>query len=126
MTTDKAKTDEIIDVEDHIDALEKLLKRHGLAPETLELVEDLYDEKNPFRVAASYKIEKRILMKRAITREEQRGVMEALKDFDARSALLEDDLTFLKHTLCHEICHILWRYKNCDECDAWAFYEMKF
>lgn len=116
----------VIDVEDYGAELTATLVRHGLGPENVMVVEDVADPKNPFRVAMTSKIEKIIFIQREITREEHVGVISALKGFDARVELLSDDLTFLKHTLLHEICHILWKYKNCDECDAWAFYEMKF
>lgn len=125
METGAPLTD-VINADDYLTELNMALARHGLGPENLELVDEVKDPRSPFRVATCYKIEKRILLKRIITREEQDGLIAALKEFDHRAELLREGLTLLKHAVMHEACHILWRYKNCDECDAWAFYEMKF
>jgi len=122
---DAAAEGGVIDAADYMDELTAALGRHGLGPDNLELVEDVHDPMSPFRKAACYKIEKRIVLKRLITAEERAGVMEALRGFDPRAEQLSDPLLFLKHAVLHEACHILWRYKNCNECDAWAFYEMR-
>lgn len=116
--------EDAINSEDYMTELDLALSRHGLSADKIILTDELTDPLAPFRVASCYKIKGEILLKRRITREEQRSVIDALSEFDPRAEKLSDDLTFLKHAVLHEACHILWRYKNCDECDAWAFYEM--
>ncbi len=123
--TDAPGTEEI-NSEDYITELHAALKRHGLGPEKLEFADEVDNPNSPLRVATSIKIHGRILLKRRIPRAQQEAFIEAFRKFDERAPMMEDPLIFLRQAVMHEACHLLWRYKSCDECDVWAFYEMKF
>lgn len=97
-----------------------------MPPDKLKFVESFPDEGAPFRAARCYKIEGTIFFKKLITGGEKERALSALYRFeDAQVGALRDDRAFVRHTLLHEICHILYRHQDCYECDKWAFYEMK-
>ncbi len=116
----------IINTEDYKNKMEEVLLKYGLAPENLQFVDRFENDTNPLRVAKCLNILKRIIFKKTISEDERQGVISALYRFeDKQLNLLKDDWAFIKHTLLHEICRIIARWRNDYECDKWAFYELK-
>lgn len=112
-----------LDVESYRGKLDTVLEKYNLPAATLELVDDFGGEA---RVTKCYKIQKKIYLKKMITGEERERTLAGLYQFEeSQKGLLKDDLTFLRHTLLREVCHILYRYKDDYECAKWAFYELK-
>lgn len=115
-----------INAEGYRAEMDRLLTKWGLAPENLQFVDDFPNDINPHRVSKCFKIERKIYFKRLITGPDRKTMISTLRQFEEKEvSLLKDDWTFVKHTLLHEVCHILNRYKDDYECNKWALYEMK-
>lgn len=103
--------------------MDKVLVKWGLTPEDLSFVDDFPNELRPSKC---FKIQKKIHFKRTITPEDRGAAISAMYQFEERErALLRDDWLFVKHTLLHEIRHILQRHEDDYACNRWAFYELK-
>ena len=114
-----------IDAEAYLSEMLKTLARHGLGAENINFVDDFPNAPNV--VSRVGKIEKKITFKRRITREDKAHAIEALKErFASNVGALDDDWSFVKHTLLHKICGIIYRYQNDYECTKWAFYQLRF
>lgn len=103
----------------------KALARHGLGADNLNFVDDFPNAPNV--VSRVGKIEKKITFRRRITIEDKALVIEALKErFASDVSALDDDWAFVKLSLLHKICGIIYRYQNDHECIKWAFYQLRF
>ena len=116
-----------IDVVPFKAGLEQILEKHGLKPESLELVDSLEGDPNPNRASSCFKIEKKIQIKKTISVEERLETLRLLAKFDQNDLKkIDDDERFVKHLLMKHICSINERWKDQHECDKWAFYNLKF
>ncbi len=116
-----------IDVEAYLSEMLKVLARHGLGVENLSFLDDFPNAPNAVPIARVGKIEKKITFRRRITREDKAFAVNALKEkFASDVGALDDDWAFVKHSLLHKICGIIYRYQNDYECTKWAFYQLRF
>lgn len=116
-----------IDVCAYADDMIKVLERYGLGAGDLVFVDGFPNDPNPFRIGKVSKLEKKIYFKRTITPREREAGQKAPNRFEEKDLRkINDDWSFVKHALLHQIVHILFRNKDCYECDKWAFYEIKF
>ncbi|MBI5235264.1 MAG: hypothetical protein HY886_03335 [Deltaproteobacteria bacterium] len=114
-----------IEVEAYLSEMLKALDRHGLGPDNLCFVDDFPNAPNA--VSRVGKIEKKITFRRRITKEDKALAIEALKEkFASDVKALDDDWAFVKHSLLHKVCGIIYRYQNDYECIKWAFYQLRF
>lgn len=124
--TEEAKK-EGMDVTAYTDDMLKVLERYDLGADNLIFVDGFPNDANPFRISKVSKLEKKIYFKRTITLQERDAGRKAPHRFEEKDLRkINDDWSFVKHALLHQIVHILARYKDCYECDKWAFYELKF
>ncbi|MBI5826897.1 MAG: hypothetical protein HZB22_04140 [Deltaproteobacteria bacterium] len=119
--------DASIDVSAYADDMIKVIERYELGAGNLIFVDGFPNEANPFRIGKVSKLEKKLYFKRNITPEERAAARKALYRFEEKDLRkIDDDWSFVKHVLLHQIVHILARNKDCYDCDKWAFYELKF
>lgn len=114
---------ETIETEQYRDELVKAIQRHGFEPQILEFVDEIPND--PRRASRVSKIEKRILLKKSIPREDKGLNIEFLfAKFPAEAKQLEDDFKFVKQLVLYEMFHIVYRYQTDYECAKWAFYHL--
>ncbi len=123
-----------INTESYKDGIEKVLLEYEFSLEDIRFVDVIEDESNPFRIARVERIERtdnfRILLLKSIPYDTVCSVKDVIKHHGLTDNVkhLEDEWLFLKHTLLHEICHIVYRHKFKvmieKECDRWAFEKM--
>lgn len=112
-----------INVEQYKDRMLEIMARHNVDPGNF-----FFEDNPPMRYAISRcaKIEAKIFFKRTVTEEDRNSYIQGLtRQFEDKIGLLDDDWMLIKHSLLHEICHIIARYRDDYECSKWAFYEMK-
>jgi len=115
-----------VNVESYRGAIDELLVKHGLTPESLSFEDAFEGDVNPHRIVKCFKIEKKIVFKKVITPEDRADAIEALALFKDKMKILEDDWLFVKQALLTEIHRITYRYKSEHECRLWAMHEVKF
>ncbi|MBI2413099.1 MAG: hypothetical protein HYV24_07820 [Deltaproteobacteria bacterium] len=112
-----------IETEQYREELVKAIQKHGIEPGVLEFVDEIPND--PRRASRVYKIEKRILIKKSIPREDKGANIEFLfAKFPDEVAKLEDDFKFVKQLVLYEMFHIVYRYQTDYECAKWAFYHL--
>lgn len=112
-----------IETEQYREELVKAIQKHGFEPQNLEFVDEIPND--PRRASRVYKIEKRILIKKSIPREDKGANIEFLfEKFPEETAKLDDDFKFVKQLVLYEMFHIVYRYQTDYECAKWAFYHL--
>ena len=125
----------ISDTGEYREALEAQLKRHASQPVSLVIVDDVEEwargvkgaSGNPAAMAV---VEHpsgawRIVMRRELSEERIRGVLDRLffGGYLKAEESLQEPRVFLEHLVLHELAHLQnnWGQDKEEDCDGWAF-----
>jgi hypothetical protein len=105
----------------HVQSIQAWCKQNGVA------------ESNPFRCGKTVQNTSTgvhtILLADVVTEAMRNSVISGMQQSPQLSyddlALLDDPSTFLKHLLLHEVAHALDHQRTEEECDKWAFGQLK-
>ncbi|MET0028324.1 MAG: hypothetical protein ABW101_11870 [Candidatus Thiodiazotropha sp.] len=128
-----------INTSEHISKLVDIAKQYNFPLEKIEAVPSIMDwckskdieEDNPFRTGKCLRNsetgEYLILLAQKITPDMQNSVIGALefRGFSSDTEVLYKPLAFLMHLLLHEVAHAIGDMWSEEECDSWAFKELK-
>jgi hypothetical protein len=128
-----------INTNDHISKLVEVAHKYDIPLEKIESVPSIMDwcknrgieEDNPFRTGKCLRDSETgkylILLAQTITPEMQNSVIGVLElnGFSLHTEVLYKPLAFLMHLLLHEVAHAIDEKWSEEECDSWAFKELK-
>ena len=123
---------------EHMDEILELVRRSGLEADVLVVPsiqdwcrENGVEEESPFRTGKCLKNvatgRHLILLPNVISDEMASSVRFAMefRGFSGAVAQLTEPMTFLRHLVLHEIAHGLDEKRSEQECDRWAFKQLK-
>ena len=130
---------EVIHTKEYITTLQDIARRYHFPLKDIETVANInkwcgkwgIDEPNPFRTGTCLRQTEtgrfKILFAEEITPEMQQSVIDAMiiHGFKDEVELLDDPFIFTVHLLLHEIAHAMNLTWLEDQCDIWAFKELK-
>jgi hypothetical protein len=126
----------MIRVSDHLESIAALLAKHGLPPDTVQVVASVkawckdhgVEERNPSRAAKCFVSPDRCLI---VVRDEQSDQMirsakerMELDDFEVEVSHLDTDAKYLEHLMLHEIACFELQCTEQKPRDRWAFEQM--
>lgn len=115
---------DFIDAESYKADLEKVLENYKFPVDTIVFVDGF--ENDPHAVIRTFKISRKIHMKRKMTYEEAAAKMEySFSKFPEEQELIKSEPDFLFLIMIKELYHLTYKYQNDYECAKWAFYDIK-